>query len=149
MSGWYRLDDGFAIGTVVGIFAVVFLFGIFFQLNKMFMPESPHLNLKETRRKLLPLCILTSVHTLLFLLYMIFEAYRSGRSNINATADVLCRLYLFSPLVLLLFSIIYPIVLVERHRMNRFLGAAAAIYTVNLLIQAVIAFLVWAHAQGG
>ncbi len=46
MSGWYRLDDGFAIGTVVGIFAVIALFAIFFQLNKMFMPESPNLNLK-------------------------------------------------------------------------------------------------------
>jgi hypothetical protein len=99
--------------------------------------------LREIRGRLLPLCILTSVHTFLFLLYMIFEAYRSGRSNINAAADVLCGLYFFSPLVLLLFSIIYPIVLVERHRMNRPLGISCFIFAANILLQGgvVLAFL--------
>jgi hypothetical protein len=131
MSGWYRLDEGLAIGTIAGIFAVVFLFGIFFQLNKMFMPESPHLNLKETRRNLLPLCILTLLHTLIMPLV--------------ASPGLSICLYSLSIPFLLLYGFIYMGVV----RMNRFLGAAAAIYTVNLLIQAVIAFLVWAHAQGG
>ena len=131
MSGWYQLDDGFAIGTVVGILAVVFLFGIFFQLNKLFMPESPHLNLKETRRNLLPLCILTLLHTLIMPLV--------------ASPGLSAALYSVSIPFLLLYGFIYMGVV----RMNRFLGAAAAIYTVNLLIQAVIAFLVWAHCQGG
>ena len=99
---------------------------------------------REIRRRLLPLCILTSVHTLLFLLYMIFEAYRSGRSNTNAAADVLCGLYFFSPLVLLLFSIIYPIVLDERSRMNRPLGISCCIFAANILIQGVLVLAVLA-----
>ena len=131
MSGWYQLDEGLAIGTIVGILAVVFLFAIFFQLNRMFMPESPHLNLKETRRKLLPLCVLTLLHTLIMPLV--------------ASPGLSVALYSVSIPFLLLYGFIYMGVV----RMNRFLGAAAAIYTVNLLIQAVIAFLVWAHCQGG
>ena len=131
MSGWYQLDEGLAIGTIVGILAVVFLFGIFFQLNLLFMPESPNLNLKETRRKLLPLCVLTLLHTLIMPLV--------------ASPGLSICLYSFSIPFLLLYGFIYMGVV----RMNRFSGAAAAIYTVNLLIQAVIAFLVWGHGQGG
>ena len=104
---------------------------------------------REIRGRLLPLCILTSVHTLLFLLYMIFEAYRSGRSIINTAADVLCGLYLFSPLVLLLFSIIYPIVLDERHRMNRPLGISCLIFAANILIQGVLVLAVLVCTYGG
>ena len=61
---------------------------------------------REIRGRQLPLCILTSLHTLLIPLFIIAEAYRSGRPYINTVADVLRGLYLFSPLVLLLFGII-------------------------------------------
>ena len=131
MSGWYQLDEGFAIGTVVGIFAVVALFAIFFQLDRMLQLEPPRPDFRETRRKLLPLCVLTLLHTLIMPL-------------VASPALSIC-LYSLSIPFLLLYGFIYMGVV----RMNRFLGAAAAIYTVNLLIQAVIAFLVWAHCQGG
>ena len=131
MSGWYRLDEGFAIGTVVGIFAVIALFAIFFQLDKMLQLEPPRPDFRETRRKLLPLCVLTLLHTLIMPLV--------------ASPGLSAGLYAVSIPFLLLYGFIYMGVV----RMNRFLWAAAAIYTVNLLIQAVIAFLVWAHAQGG
>ena len=131
MSGWYQLDEGFAIGTVVGIFAVVALFAIFFQLDRMLQLEPPRPDFRETRRKLLPLCVLTLLHTLIMPL-------------VASPALSIC-LYSVSIPFLLLYGFIYMGVV----RMNRFLGAAAAIYTVNLLIQAVIAFLVWAHCQGG
>ena len=131
MSGWYRLDDGFAIGTVVGIFAVIALFAIFFQLDKMLQLEPPRPDFRETRRKLLPLCVLTLLHTLIMPLV--------------ASPGLSICLYSVSIPFLLLYSFIYMGVV----RMNRFLGTAAAIYTGNLLIQAVIAFLVWAHCQGG
>ncbi len=131
MSGWYRLDDGFAIGTVVGIFAVMALFAIFFQLDKLLQLEPPRPDFRETRRKLLPLCVLTLLHTLIMPLV--------------ASHGLSAGLYAVSIPFLLLYGFIYMGVV----RMNRFLGAAAAIYTVNLLIQAVIAFLVLAHGQGG
>ena len=131
MSGWYRLDDGFAIGTVVGIFAVIALFAIFFQLDKLLQLEPPRPDFRETRRNLLPLCVLTLLHTLIMPLV--------------ASLGLSIGLYSLSIPFLLLYGFIYMGVV----RMNRFLGAAAAIYTVNLLIQAVIAFLVWAHCQGG
>ena len=131
MSGWYQLDDGFAIGTVVGIFAVIALFAIFFQLDRMLQLEPPRSDFRETRRNLLPLCVLTLLHTLIMPLV--------------ASPGLSICLYSLSIPFLLLYGFIYMGVV----RMNRFLGAAAAIYTVNLLIQAVIAFLVWAHAQGG
>ena len=131
MSGWYRLDDGFAIGTVVGIFAVVALFAIFFQLDKLLQLEPPRPDFRETRRKLLPLCVLTLLHTLIMPL-------------VASPALSIC-LYSLSIPFLLLYGFIYMGIV----RMNRYSGAAAAAYTVNLLIQAVIAFLVWAHCQGG
>ena len=104
---------------------------------------------REIRGRLLPLCILTSVHTILIPSFMIADAYRSGRPNINAAADVLCGLYLFSPLVLLLFSIIYPIVLDERHRMNRPLGISCLIFAANILIQGVLVLAVLALTFSG
>lgn len=99
---------------------------------------------REIRRRLLPLCILTSVHTLLIPLFMIADACRSGRPIINTVADVLGGFYLFSPLVLLLFSIIYPIVLDERSRMNRPLGISCCIFAANILIQGVLVLAVLA-----
>ena len=131
MSEWYRLDEGFAIGTAAGIFAVTVLFAIFFQLDKKLMLESPCPRFRETRRHLLPLCILTLLHTLVMPLV--------------ASPGLSIGLYASSIPFLLLYGFIYAGVV----RMNRFLWAGAAIYTVNLLIQAVIAFLVWGHAQGG
>ena len=104
---------------------------------------------REIRGRMLPLCILTSVHTLLIPLYMIFEAYRSGRPNIATAADVLGGLYLISPLVLLLFSIIYPIVLDERSRMNRPLGISCFIFAANILIQGVLVLAVLALTFSG
>ena len=131
MSEWYRLDEGFAVAAVVGFIAVVILFAIFFQLDKLLQLEPPRPDFRETRRKLLPLCVLTLLHTLIMPL-------------VASPALSIC-LYSLSIPFLLLYGFIYMGVV----RMNRFSGAAAAIYTVNLLIQAVIAFLVWAHAQGG
>ena len=63
--------------------------------------------------------------------------------------NLLCGLYLFSPLVLLLFSIIYPIVLDERHRMNRPLGISCLIFAANILIQGVLVLAVLVCTYGG
>ena len=104
---------------------------------------------REIRGRLLPLCILTSVHTILIPSFMIADAYRSGRPNIATAADVLGGLYLISPLVLLLFSIIYPIVLDERSRMNRPLGISCLIFAANILIQGVLVLAVLVCTYGG
>ena len=104
---------------------------------------------REIRGRMLPLCILTSVHTLLIPLFMIAEAYSSDRPNIITAADVLRGLYLFSPLVLLLFGIIYPIVLDERSRMNRPLGISCFIFAANILIQGVLVLAVLALTFSG
>ena len=104
---------------------------------------------REIRGRMLPLCILTSIHTLLIPLFMIAEAYSSDRPNIITAADVLRGLYLFSPLVLLLFGIIYPIVLDERSRMNRPLGISCFIFAANILIQGVLVLAVLALTFSG
>ena len=104
---------------------------------------------REIRGRMLPLCILTSIHTLLIPLFMIAEAYSSDRPNIITAADVLRGLYLFSPLVLLLFGIIYPIVLDERSRMNRPLGISCFIFAANILIQGVLVLTVLALTFSG
>ena len=104
---------------------------------------------REIRGRMLPLCILTSVHTLLIPLFMIAEAYSSDRPNIITAADVLRGLYLFSPLVLLLFGIIYPIVLDERSLMNRPLGISCFIFAANILIQGVLVLAVLALTFSG
>ncbi len=99
---------------------------------------------REIRGRMLPLCILTSVHTLLIPLFMITEAYSSGRPNIITAADVLRWFYLFSPLVLLLFGIIYMIALAENSRMPRPLGISCFIFAANTLLQGVLVLAVLA-----
>ena len=99
---------------------------------------------REIRGRQLPLCILTSLHTLLVPLFIIAEAYRSGRPYINTVADVLRGLYLFSPLVLLLFGIIYMIALAESSHMPRPLGISCFIFAANILLQGVLVLAVLA-----
>ena len=100
---------------------------------------------REIRGRLLPLCVLTLVHALLFPLMMVCDSLHARLFAEN----ILGCIHLFSTPVLLFFIIIYSIVLANRSRMNRPLAISAVIFTVNLLVQAVCAFLAWGHSQGG
>lgn len=126
----YFPELGFATATDGIVAFVLFLFW---------------LNIREIRGRMLPLCVLTLVHALLFPLMMVCYALHARFFAEN----ILGCIHLFSTPVLLFFIIIYSIVLANRSRMNRPLAISAVIFTVNLLVQAVCAFLAWGHSQGG
>ena len=101
-------------------------------------------NEREIRGRLLPLCILTLLHALLFPLLM-------GCFALHApyyAQDILWSIYLFSTPVLLVFIIMYSIKLSSQSRMTRPLGISTVIFIINLVVQALFAFLAWVCGQG-
>ena len=102
-------------------------------------------NEREIRGRLLPLCVLTLLHALLFPLMMVCYSLHAS----YYTQDFLGSIYLFSTPVLLVFIIIYSIRLTNRSRMTRLLEISTVIFIVNLVIQALCAILAWGHSQGG
>ena len=89
---------------------------------------------REIRWRLLPLCILTLVHTILVLLCNYCDA--------KAVIKVLRDIYFFAPLVLLLFYQIYTIVLSELSRNPRPLGISGFVFCANIIFQGLLAFIV-------
>ena len=63
--------------------------------------------------------------------------------------NILGCIHLFSTPVLLVFIIIYSLALANRSRMNRPLAISTVIFIVNLVVQALCAFLAWGRSQGG
>ena len=103
-------------------------------------------NEQEIRGRLLPLCVLTLLHALLYPTMMLCYALHATFFEEN---NILWGIYLFSTPVLLVFIIMYSISLSNRSRMTRLLEISTVIFIVNLVVQALCAFLAWGHSQGG
>ncbi len=107
--------------------------------------------------RLFPLWLLTILHMLLFpLLYVIPPEFLQPPAiapidNIRPgpVYQFLVSAILVSPLVLCLFALIYGSVLSETKRMNRPLKIAFFLFTVNILIQGLIAWSIRVRLLGG
>ena len=84
--------------------------------------------------RVLPLCVLTLLHAILVLLCLCCDS--------GAVFEVLRALYFFSPLVLLLFGIIYTGVLSEFSRMTRLLGISCFVFIANTILQGLMTVVV-------
>ena len=102
-------------------------------------------NEREIRGRLLPLCILTSVHALLFPAMMVCDALHAR----FFAEYILGGILLFSTPVLFVFIIMYSINLSNRSRMTRLLEISTVIFIINLVVQALLAVFAWGHSQGG
>ena len=83
---------------------------------------------REIRGRVLPFCALTLVHGILVPVCFYFQG------------KVLRDIYVFSPLVLLLFFLIYTAVLSEytKSRMTRHLGISCFVFCVNIIFQGLL-----------
>ena len=102
-------------------------------------------NEREIHGRLLPLCILTLLHALLYPSMMLCYALHA---TFFAGNNILWDIYLFSTPVLLVFIIMYSINLSNQSRMTRPLGISTVIFIINLVVQALFAFLAWVCGQG-
>ena len=102
-------------------------------------------NERDIRGRLLPLCVLTLLHALLYPAMMLCYALHA---TFFAENNILWDIYLFSTPVLLVFIIIYSIKLSSQSRMTRPLGISTVIFIINLVVQAMFAFLAWVCGQG-
>ena len=100
-------------------------------------------NEREIRGRLLPLCLLTLLHALLVPAMLVSDALHARFFDY-----ILGGIYLFSTPVLLVFVIIYSIRLTNRSRMTRLLEISTVIFIINLVVQALFAFLAWGCGQG-
>ena len=89
---------------------------------------------REIRGRVLPLCVLTLLHSILVLLCLCCDS--------GAIVRVLRESYFFSPPVLLLFGIIYTGVLSELSRMTRHLGISCFIFIANIILQGLMTIVV-------
>ena len=89
---------------------------------------------REIRGRVLPLCILPLLHAILVLLCLCCDS--------GAIVRVLRELYFFSPLVLLLFGIIYTGILSELSRMTRHLGISCFVFIANTILQGLLTIVV-------
>ena len=101
-------------------------------------------NEREIRGRLLPLCILTLVHALLFPAMMVCDALHARFAEY-----ILGGILLFSTPVLFVLIIMYSIRLSNRSRMTRLLEISTVIFIINLVVQALLAVFAWGHSQGG
>ena len=105
-----------------------------------FILFSIYLNHREIRGRVLLLCVLTLLHTLSFLLFMICVTFMEGRVA-EIAGNILGWFYLFGIPVFLLFILIYATVLGIMDRMTRQIGIAAAIFAGNVILQPLIFIL--------
>ena len=96
---------------------------------------------REIRGRVLPLCVLTLLHAILVLLCLCCDS--------GAVFEVLRALYFFSPLILLLFGIIYTGVLSELSRMTRHLGISCFIFIANIILQGLMTIVVHIGGYNG
>ena len=101
-------------------------------------------NEREIRGRLLPLCVLTLLHALLFPLMLVCDSLHASYLE-----NILGGILLFSPPVLLVFIILYSIRLSNQSRMTRILEISTVIFIFNLVIQALCAIFAWGRSQGG
>ena len=133
-----ELDQGFVLATFLDFIFTIILFAFYFQY-------------KEMRGRLLPLWILTLLHTILFPVInsIPFDKVESWGGIVERAFGIALAVYFLAPPVLFLFVLIYAITLGESKRMNWRIGLAACLFAVNFFIQGILLFLVWAHGQGG
>ncbi len=81
----------------------------------------------ETRKEVLPLCILTALPILVFIGCWIFEA-----------PVFLCWFYVCAVPAALLFFLIDMIVLAVSSRVTRHIGIAVMVFTINLILNPVL-----------
>ena len=93
----------------------------------------------EIRGRVLPLWILTLLHTLSFLLFSCMMNMHRGLAEIAGI--ILGWIYLCGIPVFLLFILIYATVLGIMDRMTRQIGFAAAIFAGNVILQPLIFIL--------
>ena len=89
---------------------------------------------REIRGRVLPLSILLLLHAVLVLLCLYCDS--------GAVVGVLRALFFFSPLVLLVFGLIYLSVLSESSRMTRHLGISCFIFIANIILQGLMTIVV-------
>lgn len=89
---------------------------------------------RKIRWRVLPLCVLTLLHAILVLLCICCDS--------GAVFEVLRALFFFSPLVLLVFGLIYLSVLSESSRMTRQLGVSCFIFNANIILQGLLTIVV-------
>ena len=89
---------------------------------------------REIRGRVLPLGILTLLHAILVLLCLCCDS--------NAIVRVLRALFFFSPLVLLLFGMIYMAALSEFSRTTRHLGISCFLFIANSILQGFLTIVV-------
>ena len=89
---------------------------------------------REIRRRVLPFGILILLHAILVLLCLCCDS--------GAIVGGLRALYFFSPLVLLLFGMIYTGVLSELSRMTRHLGISCFVFIANTILQGLLTIVV-------
>ena len=85
---------------------------------------------REIRGRVLPFCALTLVHGILVPVCFYFQG------------KVLRDIYVFSPLVLLLFFLVYTAVLSELSRMTRHLGISCFFFIANIILQGLMTIVV-------
>ncbi len=96
---------------------------------------------RKIRWRVLPLCLLTLVHAILVLLCLCCDS--------GAVFEVLRALYFFSPLILLLFGIIYTGVLSELSRMTRPLGISCFFFIANTILQGLLTIVFYIGGYTG
>ena len=107
--------------------------------------------------RLFPLWLLTILHMLLFpLLYVIPPDFLQNpgiapSDNITPgpVYQFLVSAILVSPLVLLLFALIYGFALSNMEHTDRPLKIAFILFAANVLVQGLIAWSVWVRLKGG
>ena len=98
---------------------------------------------REIRGRLQPFCLLTLAHAILILLCN----YCDARAVVKALRDF----YFFSPLVLLIFFLIYTAVLSEyaHIRMTRPLRISGFVFCVNMILQGLLTIVVYIGGYTG
>lgn len=116
------------VATVVGGIAVIACWGMYTGQDR------------ETRRRLLPFCILPTVQTISLPLCDVCLLL-----SLSSPALLSLGFFLLSDLVSFLFILVYPFCI----RMNRILWITAAVFAVNLLIQTFLSVMILAFFGAG
>ncbi len=134
----FELEPIFVWATFLDFFFTVIFFAFYCKYREM-------------RGRLLPLWLLTLLHTILFPLSdcIPFDKVKSLGGIVERAFDIALAVYFLAPPILFLFVLIYAIALGVKSRMNRRIGLAACLFAVNSLIQGFLLFLAWCHGQGG
>jgi hypothetical protein len=112
--------------SLIGAVTTFALFALFFRR-------------RDIRGRLMPFCILSLLHTLIFPLACCFPCHSDCNAMTDRIVAVLGLVHLFSAPVMLLFLLIYAIALAVCSRMNRFVALAAGVFLLNVIIQAFFA----------